>query len=227
MLIYAIGKSAAERKFWEMAEKHPEVDFVSGVCFYPPSRWSTLILFHTVLPPAVFGPLVSNYPTPSTVGGLGTNEILYELLQGRWPNVVSSCLSPKYLNSMLTFLQPAGHAMDVRDVARAYLQILDKLTTSPLANNERKRVLLVSQIFTYDDIVSYLRVARPELEERLPKKGEKQSVRQASAPLDVSFARDLLGFESKEWTAVEWEKTLGDVLDLLLGWEESQYVRKP
>ena len=69
-----------------------------------------------VLPPDIFGEYVPNYPYPKSLSArssLGTNNHVYYLLTGgpHGPNTYPPI--------------PIGHALDVKDAAKAHLQALD------------------------------------------------------------------------------------------------------
>lgn len=93
--IYKVAKSAAERKVWELAQDHPEIDFT------------------VVILPGVFGPFIPNYANQiKTREGLGSMDIVYQLIVGgsAGPNTYPASLG--------------GHLIDVRDVAKAHIKSL-------------------------------------------------------------------------------------------------------
>ncbi|GAW07213.1 protein transporter SEC13 [Lentinula edodes] len=62
MTIYQQSKTLADKKVWELAKEYPDVDFT------------------ILLPPAVFGPLVPNFPVTDSPTSIGTNYNLCKIL---------------------------------------------------------------------------------------------------------------------------------------------------
>ncbi|KAK7457026.1 hypothetical protein VKT23_010329 [Stygiomarasmius scandens] len=58
---YVAAKTVADKKVWELAHQHLDVDIT------------------VVLPPVIFGPFVPNFPVTSR-SGLGTNDYIYSLI---------------------------------------------------------------------------------------------------------------------------------------------------
>jgi len=93
--VYMSGKTIAERKLWELAEKHRDVDLT------------------TIVPPVIYGGLVPNWPRPAEASGLSTIEFGYQLIKGgpEGPNTYPDV--------------PISNAVNVKDVAKAHILALD------------------------------------------------------------------------------------------------------
>ncbi|THU82068.1 NAD(P)-binding protein [Dendrothele bispora CBS 962.96] len=176
--IYQQSKTAADKKLWEIAHAHPDVDIT------------------ILLPPAIFGPLVPNYPLTSRAS-IGTNDIIYQLfLSGpeNYPNI------------------PFGHMVDVRDIARAHLAAL---SASPVPGRN-KRLIVAYGTFTWKALADLIRKERPEVADRVPRE-DAPIVPQGAAPLDTSFAKEILGMDQY----IGWEETMLAAVDVLLEFEKS------
>ncbi|KAF5364843.1 hypothetical protein D9757_011278 [Collybiopsis confluens] len=168
--VYQESKTLAESKVWEFAKENPGIDFT--VC--------------TVLPPAVYGPLVANYPisNSSAHAAIGTNASLFRMIThgtGEYPAL---------------FL---GHLADVRDIARAHVSAL----SAPPITGRNKRFIINNKTFKLKEVADLIRKERPELAHRLPKE-DAVPPRQTQAPLDTRFAAEVLGL--KEY--IFWEETI-------------------
>ncbi|KAF5364917.1 hypothetical protein D9758_008160 [Tetrapyrgos nigripes] len=175
--IYQRSKTAADKKIWEIAREHPDVDIA------------------VLLPPAVYGPLVPNYPLTSR-GNIGTNDIVYQLLLSgpdAYPNI------------------PYGHMVDVRDIARAHVAAL----SAPPIPGRNKRLIVAYGAFTWKALAELIRKERPQVADRLPREDAK-IVLQSDAPLDTTFAKEVLGME----TYINWEETMLEAVDVLLEYEK-------
>jgi len=93
LFVYLASKLLAERALWEFVKEHPQLDVV------------------TILPGFIFGPYAETYPRPITKETLGTNSMIYGIMQGPTP-------------------QPPPIVVDVRDVAKGHVLALD-LPRSP------------------------------------------------------------------------------------------------
>jgi len=73
--MYVKGKTASEKRIWEIAHQHPEVDVT------------------LVLPPVVIGPFVPNFPLTKEGGRpLGTLDYLHPILSNKYPDSVHGYL---------------------------------------------------------------------------------------------------------------------------------------
>ncbi|KAK7441980.1 hypothetical protein VKT23_016258 [Stygiomarasmius scandens] len=169
---YVAAKAVADKKVWELAHQHPDVDIT------------------VLIPPILFGPTVPNFPVDSRAA-LGTNDYIYSLIaDGAYPQM------------------PIGYLIDIRDAARAHIAAL----SAPPVPGKDKRIIVTSGRFTWKDVADFIRKERPELKERLPKEGSEQGFPQTDAPLDVVFAKEVLGM--KEY--IKWENTVLEALDASL-----------
>ncbi|KAJ4476554.1 hypothetical protein C8R41DRAFT_845957 [Lentinula lateritia] len=128
----------------------------------------------TVLPPAIFGPQFSTDVTlTSSASSLGTNAFVQMLF------------TPEYLPI------PIGHMIDVRDAARAHVLAL----SIPPVPGRHKRFIISNRTFLWKDIESLIRRRKPELAGRLPKETSVPGP-QTSAPMETTFAKEVLGMTS-------------------------------
>lgn len=102
---------------------------------------------------------------------------------------------------------------DVRDVARAHLLALAAPPTSQVG---RKRLLIAGTNFTWKDAVEHLRVAKPDLEDRLPDSTEVPKL--STCTLDTKVAREVLGIQS----FIDWQKTVEDTVEDILRFERER-----
>ncbi|KAK7457029.1 hypothetical protein VKT23_010332 [Stygiomarasmius scandens] len=144
-----------------------------------------------VLPPAIFGPNVPNFPVTSRAM-LSTNDYIY--------TVVADSAYPEH--------QPIGHLIDVRDAARAHVAAL----SAPPIPGRDKRIIICSGTFTWKSVADLIRKKRPEFKERLPKEGLEQEYEQTNAPLSLDFAEEALGLKKY----IDWEETVLEALDASL-----------
>lgn len=143
-----------------------------------------------MLPPAIFGPQLS--PLTSSPSSLSTNDFVRKLFAPEYPPI------------------PFGHMIDVRDAARAHILAL---TTPPVPGRD-KRFIILSSIFLWKDVVALIRSKKPELAGRLPKETSVPGP-QTSAPLDTTFAKEVLGLTSY----IPKEETFLASVDVVLEWE--------
>ncbi|KAF5355516.1 hypothetical protein D9758_006374 [Tetrapyrgos nigripes] len=157
------------KAIWEIAYQHPDVD-------------ATIIL-----PPAIYGPMVSNYPVTSR-SSLGTNDWVYYLVaEGTYPSA------------------PAGDIIDVRDAARAHIVAL---SVGPIPG-KNKRFIVAREKCYWKEVAELIKKERPELAHRLPKEDLEPPV-QTTAPLDLTFTEQGLGFTEYHYRR---EETLLAALD--------------
>ncbi|KAF9472655.1 NAD(P)-binding protein [Pholiota conissans] len=102
---YFAAKNLAERALWDFAKSHPSVDIA------------------TILPGFVHGPYAKGLPPPAGVPDLGSNLLVYELINGKYPAVL-----PPWI-------------VDVRDIALAHVRALSLPPSAP-ANIGAKRFLV-------------------------------------------------------------------------------------
>ncbi|KAK7457028.1 hypothetical protein VKT23_010331 [Stygiomarasmius scandens] len=170
---YVAAKAVADKKIWELAHQHPDIDFT------------------VILPPALFGPNVPNFPITSRAM-LSTNDYIYSL--------IADGAYPKW--------QPIGHLIDVRDAAHAHIAAL----SAPPIPGREKRIIVSAGTFTWKGLADFIRKKRPEFKERLPKEGLEQEYPQTKAPLDLEFAKEALGIKDY----IGWEETVLEALDASL-----------
>lgn len=111
-----------------------------------------------------------------------------------------------------------GHAVDVRDVARAHVLAITAppLPPGPSGKPNHKRLIISNQTFKWDEIVKIIRENFPDerIDKRLPKRGSK-GIQQSDVPLDNGLAREAIGFEGY----IPLEKTVVDSFRAILDWE--------
>ncbi|THU89640.1 hypothetical protein K435DRAFT_781526 [Dendrothele bispora CBS 962.96] len=98
--------------------------------------------------------------------------------------------------------------IDVRDAARAHLLAL----STPAVPGRDKRFIISAKSFTWKEFVELYRKERSGLKDRLPRENLEQGFGQTSAPLDIEFAKGVLGM--KEY--IKWEETALAALDAAL-----------
>ncbi|KAJ4476791.1 hypothetical protein C8R41DRAFT_773286, partial [Lentinula lateritia] len=178
MTIYQQSKTLADKKVWELAKEYPDVDFT------------------ILLPPAVFGPLVPNFPVTDSPTSIGTNYNLCKIL------TTGTEAYPSY---------PLGHLADVRDVAWAHVAALSTLSVP----GRDKRFIIMNTTFKWKDVADLIRRERPELAHRLPTQ-DIVPPRLTDAPLDTSFAAEVLGLKDY----IPWEDTVLAAVDVHVAWEK-------
>ncbi|KIK63277.1 hypothetical protein GYMLUDRAFT_196905 [Collybiopsis luxurians FD-317 M1] len=172
MQVYQEAKTLADKKIWEIAREHPEVDF-------------TVLLL-----PALFGPQLT--PLTSSSSSLGTNDFIRMLLGGEYPPI------------------PVGHMVDVRNAAQAHKLAL----TIPPVPGRDKRFIILNGTFLWKNVATLIRIKRPELAGRLPGETSVPGP-QTSAPLDTSFAKEVLAIEGY----ISQEETFLAAVDVVIEWE--------
>ncbi|KAJ3723305.1 hypothetical protein C8R42DRAFT_665855 [Lentinula raphanica] len=182
MAMYQQSKTLADREIWKLAKEHPDIDFT------------------VLLPPAVFGPLVPNFPVTDSPKSIGTNYNLAQIITSGTETY------PAYR---------LGHLADVRDVARAHILAL---ATPPIPGRD-KRFIIINTTFTWKMVVDLIRRERPELAHRLPKEGLVPP-RLTDAPLDKTFAAE--GLDLNEF--IPWEETVLAGIDVQVAWEKQNRI---
>ncbi|KAJ3768302.1 hypothetical protein FB446DRAFT_707109 [Lentinula raphanica] len=147
--------------------------------------------FTVLLPPAIFGPILG--PLSSSLSCLSTNIFLKNLFAPEYPP------------------NPIGHMIDARDAARAHVLAL---TTPPVPGRD-KRFIIANGSFLWEDVVAMLRSKKPELSSRLPRETSVPGP-QTCAPLDTTFAKEVLGM--KEY--ISQEASFLATVDVVLEWEK-------
>ncbi|KDQ06523.1 hypothetical protein BOTBODRAFT_149654 [Botryobasidium botryosum FD-172 SS1] len=184
MIAYIAGKTVAERKLWELSEQHKDIDFT------------------TIVPPAIFGPLLKTFPRPSSRSGLSTLDFVYRLVTGEagpntWPNV------------------QIGNVVHIFDVVRAHVLAV---AAPPLSDGRKKRLVIGPGIYTWQEGADLIKRERPELISRLPR-SDLTPIPTTCAPLDTSLAEEVLGI--KAW--LPWEKAFLEAMDSALEvWEKGE-----
>ncbi|ESK91330.1 3-beta hydroxysteroid dehydrogenase isomerase family protein [Moniliophthora roreri MCA 2997] len=177
LFVYQAAKTVADKKLWEIAREHPDVDITA------------------LLPPLILGPLVAGFPYPSDINQISTDSFIYGLLTGGpdGPNTYPP------LNT--------GHVVDVRDIAKAHVLALD----APAVSGRHKRMIISAGTFKWKDAVETIKKAHPELAPRLPS-DDAVPPAQTDAPLDTSFASEVLGL--KEY--IPWEQSIVAAIEVCL-----------
>lgn len=185
--VYQAAKGLADKHIWKLQRENPNVDFT------------------VIVPPAIYGPFVANYPLPSDRAGLGSTEFVYSLVTGgpEGPNTYPAV--------------PFGHIIDVRDAAKAHVLAL---SVPPTVDGQNKRFILSSKTSTWKETAELVRVERPELASRLPHETAVPPA-QTCAPLDLTFTKEVLGL--KEY--LPWQETMLGSLDDAVRWEKDILVK--
>ncbi|KDQ50494.1 hypothetical protein JAAARDRAFT_199897 [Jaapia argillacea MUCL 33604] len=131
----------------------------------------------TIGPPVIFGPFApGSTPGGPTESALSTNSFIYGLLNGTLPPDICRL------------------SVDVRDVARAHVAALTAPDHTDFPNGQdRKRILVAAPTLDWRVVVQYLGEKRPDVKSRLP---TVEDPPRQLASIDVSRAREVLGFES-------------------------------
>ncbi|KAJ3760464.1 hypothetical protein EV360DRAFT_68675 [Lentinula raphanica] len=158
------------------------------------ARSNLKVDFTVLLPPAIFGPQLSADVTlTSSPSSLGTNGFIQMLFAPEYPPI------------------PIGHMIDVRDAARAHVLAL---TTPPVAGRP-KRFIISNGTFLWKDVAALVKKRKPELASRLPKETSVPGP-QTSAPMDTTFANEVLGMRSY----IPQEETFIEAVNVVLQWEK-------
>ncbi|KAJ4481272.1 hypothetical protein J3R30DRAFT_3700970 [Lentinula aciculospora] len=155
----------------------------------------------SVLPTLIFGPLVPNYPVSNSQTSIGTNFNLIKII------TTGTDAYPTF---------PHGHLVDVRDIARAHIAAL----SAPPIPGRDKRLIISNTIFKWKDVSDLIRRERPDLAFRLPKE-DIIPPRQSDAPLDTSFASEVLGLTE----FIHWEETALAAIDVQIAWEKQNDIK--
>ncbi|KAK7449320.1 hypothetical protein VKT23_013463 [Stygiomarasmius scandens] len=174
-MMYQACKTAAEKKIWDIAHANPDVDMT------------------VILPPAIFGPLVPNFPVKSR-DSLSSNDFVYELVMNgpdTWP------------------ANPMADLVDVRDIARAHVVAL---SLGPLSTKKDKRFIVSCSKYWWKDVADLIRRARPHLAHRLPRK-DLPAPMQILVPLDLTFTEKYLPGYGGMHSYYPWEESVLAALD--------------
>jgi nucleoside-diphosphate-sugar epimerase len=202
---YTLSKGLAEKKVWEIADKHPDVDVTTCKytgCF---QEWAPQFTHEfSVLPPLIFGPFPPNVRIPKGFGI--SNAVLYQILTG-------GSDGPRTYPDF-----PVKQCVDVRDCAKTHLLALE---APPLPNGERKRLLTIAGDFNWEEATLFLREKRPELTSRLP--SDEAIKKGAQTPLSFKFVQvnteKALGLKQSEYKT--WRQTFLDTIDMFTEYERA------
>jgi len=179
-VVYA-GNLTGEKEAWKLAHNNPSLDLT------------------TIVPPFIFGPYVPHFPLPTSPKQLGTNGLLYILLNRTNPDVITPLFC------------------DVRDVAKAHVLAL-KAPPLPPSEIEKKRILISGGNLIRQDAARYLLKTRPEImKSRIIDPELFHPLPGKISTIDTSGAEELLGMN--EW--IGWRKVLDDTVDAFLDLERS------
>ncbi|KAJ4479309.1 hypothetical protein J3R30DRAFT_3477471 [Lentinula aciculospora] len=155
------------------------------------SRTHPEVDFTVLLPPAIFGPQLGSLT--SSPSSLGTNGFVKMLFAPEYPPI------------------PIGHMIDVRDAARAHILAL----SVPPVTGRDKRFIISNGTFKWKDVAELIRSKKPELASRLPKETSVPGP-QTSAPMDTTFAKEVLGMK----IYIPQQETFLATVDVVLEWEK-------
>jgi hypothetical protein len=85
-----------------------------------------------------------------------------------------------------------------------------------LPDGRDKRFILCSRNYEWDEVADLVRKERPAVASRLPNYAAVPT-KTFSAPLDVEFAKEVLGM-----TYIPWEQTVLESVDVCLRWEKEK-----
>ncbi|KAF9474121.1 NAD(P)-binding protein, partial [Pholiota conissans] len=170
--IYFCAKSKMERALLDFGKEHPDIDII------------------TIVPGYVHGPYARTFPLPTSASTLGTNETIYELLQGK-----PAPPAPNWL-------------VDVRDVAKGHILALE----APDLPADKRRFIVNAGTYTWKLAAEYLFKSREVLRNRLIPIEDIPPLPAPSSNLDNTRAREYLGLDSY----ISHEKMFDDAVDDLL-----------
>lgn len=211
--VYKAAKILAEKRLWEYAQAHPEIDITT--CQFN-------LAFHVDLAdyilavniPAMFGPFSKEFilkpsSTAMTIPyhSLSTNAYIYQLLnEGKAPS------DPYYI--------------DVRDVAKAHvLALKSPLSSEDPAVGMKRLIMSALNSFDLQSLVELVRDRRPELADRLELIGAADEL--SPMPFDVKRIEKVLGVRGRD-LFTSFATTILDTIDSLVElesvWQEKGFV---
>lgn len=137
----------------------------------------------------IYGPSLHKIPTEAAVNTSTGN--IWNLISGKTATLPEDRL-PLFCDS--------------RDVSKAHLQALKR------PESVGTRVLLCGGAFTWKEAADFLKEARPELADKLPKPNPEAAPIQHLAKMDTTVAKEKLGMDS----FIDWKTTLLDTVDDLV-----------
>ncbi|KAL8286583.1 hypothetical protein RQP46_004600 [Phenoliferia psychrophenolica] len=149
----------------------------------------------TLNPPMIYGPPLQAMNTKADVNT--SSNAIYALISGPADREVPGDRLPLFCS--------------VQDVALAHVKAIE--ASDEVAG---QRFILCGGAFTWNQAVEYLQTARPALASRLPKLPKDTAPHATIATLDVTPAKELLGF--KEFKG--WKETLLETVDALVAKEK-------
>ncbi|KAF8181620.1 hypothetical protein BJ912DRAFT_1044577 [Pholiota molesta] len=156
---YFAAKNLAEKALWEFAKAHPHVDIA------------------TILPGFVHGPYARGLPPPAGVHDLGSNLLVYQLINGQYPGVF-----PPFI-------------VDVRDTALAHVRAL-ALPPSPPADIGAKRFLVNGGNLPWPETAAAVKKTRREA--NVAALEGFAALPGPASVLDTTRARKILGMEFRD-----------------------------
>lgn len=127
---------------------------------------------------------------PSSVAELGTNETIYQILEGGAVPPV-----PNWL-------------VDVRDVAKGHILVMEASNLPA----DKKRFIINAGTYTWKEAVEHLKKTRPAVRNRIQPLDQIEDLPAPSSHLDNTRAGELLGLVEY----IPQEKMLEDAVDDLL-----------
>ncbi|KIM39464.1 hypothetical protein M413DRAFT_446968 [Hebeloma cylindrosporum] len=170
--IYFTAKARMEKALLEFGKAHPELDLI------------------TVVPGYVHGPYARTFPLPRSVAELGTNETIYQILQG---GAVPP--APNWL-------------VDVRDVAKGHILALEASNLPA----DKKRFIVNAGTYTWKEAAEHLKKSRPALRDHIQPLEQIGDLPAPSSHLDNTRSMELLGLADY----ISQENMLDDTVDDLL-----------
>jgi len=176
--VYQTAKTAAEKKIWEMADQHPEIDFTA------------------MLPSMLWGPFVPNFVNTlsASPGSLGTVSIFRDILdKDEYPQGELGAMVDVRDAARAHVLALDAPPLSLRDDG-------NNSGTKQRDDNkrQRKRLIITPENFKWEEVVKILRkefAGDEGLLKRLPSEEAAQRAgKQMNVPYDTSLAEKTLGF---------------------------------
>lgn len=146
-------------------------------------------MFLLVNPPMIYGPSLHKIPTEAAVNTSTGN--IWNLISGKTPVLPEDRL-PLFC--------------DARDVSKAHLLAVEK------PESIGHRFILCGGAFTWQQAADFIKEARPELADKLPKTNSDATPIERIAILDTTAAKEKLGMDN----FIDWKTTLLDTIDDLI-----------
>lgn len=116
-----------------------------------------------------------------------------------------------------------SHYTDVRDIARAHIKALDSPpVVLPDGTQKRKRLIVITGTFTWQEAAEYMKEIRPDLKEHLEKE-DRGPKYYSNCEFDTTLLKDVTGMEPENM--IPWKHCVSETVDALLQWERQQETK--